>query len=419
MELAPIVLFGYNRSEHITKTIESLKNNNLYDKSDLFVFVDGPKNAEDKVNQKKVCDIVNNITGFKTIQINISDKNKGLANSVIDGVTEIINRFGKAIVLEDDLELSKDFLKFMNEALEYYNNNYNIFSISGYSLPIEIPKDYTKTIYLSYRAMSWGWATWKDRWNSVDWNIEDYNQYCNNRMLIDKFKRAGDDLPKMLELQRKGKIDSWAVRWAYNQSMMNKYTVVPVETLVNNIGFDGSGTHCKTDIRYKNIPNENYSWNFTNELVINDDIANNIRKKYSPVSDTDELKIIKEKYNFMSEWVKCIFSGVKISSIIKNKYNVKSVAIYGAGIIGKNICKQLLSEGEIQISCFIDNENNGEIYDKKCLNFDEFFKVYGNEENIIITPFYYYDDIRKTIGKKSSHITTIRVDELIQEVEYE
>lgn len=391
MELAPIVLFGYNRPEHITKTIESLKNNNLSDKSDLFVFVDGPKNAEDKVNQKKVCDIVNNITGFKTIQINISDKNKGLANSVIDGVTEIINRFGKAIVLEDDLELSVNFLKFMNEALEFYLNNKKIYSIAGYSTPIKIPDTYNECIYLCRRVESWGWATWKDRWEDIDWDIKDYNKFKNNFRERDNFSQCGDDMPIMLDDQMNGKIDSWAVRWDYNRYKKDAYTVVPVKSLVKNIGCDSTGRHCITTKKYEtNVDNE-YIWKFMHEIYEDEEIRNRLRIFYNIERNKNVKRILVQNL-----WIQSLINREKLSDKIIEKFNKNEISIYGFGILGKMLYEQLKIESKIKIKYIVD-VNAKYIENISCISPEQFIMLADDYELIIITPVDSFEEIQETL----------------------
>ncbi|MFW6016806.1 MAG: glycosyltransferase, partial [bacterium] len=239
--LSPIVLFVYNRPEHTKKTIKALKKNKLADKSKLFIFSDGEKSANDKQKVKEVRKIINKIDGFKQGKVFESEENKGLANSVIDGVTKIINQYGKVIVLEDDLITSKNFLRYMNRALDFYEEDKKIWSISGYNLPIGIPDDYKHDVYLSYRASSWGWATWKDRWDKIDWDINDYSEFINDKSAQKLFNRGGSDMKNMLKSQMEGKIDSWAIRWCYNQFKNDSYTIYPVVSKVKNIGMDGSG----------------------------------------------------------------------------------------------------------------------------------------------------------------------------------
>lgn len=266
--LAPIVVFVYNRPKHTKKTIEALANNYLAKESELFIFSDGPKNEESEVKVKLVREYTDSLPEkkmFKSVRIIKAGTNKGLANSVISGVSEIIGQYGKVIVLEDDLISSRDFLQYMNDALDYYENNKKIWSISGYNLPIKIPSDYKSDIYFSYRGCSWGWATWKDRWEKVDWKVSDYNEFKKDKDLRKKLNRGGRDMANMLDSQMQGKIDSWAIRWCYTQSKLDMLTVYPVVSRIKNIGLDGTGTHSGINPRYDVvINNENKKCVFDN-----------------------------------------------------------------------------------------------------------------------------------------------------------
>lgn len=255
--LVPIVLFAYNREAHTRKALEALKKNWGAKDSKLYIFSDGPKTEKDSVEVLQVRKLLRKyMDDFLEVCIIEAEKNQGLANSVIKGVSKIINQYGKVIVVEDDIITTPYFLSYMNQALAYYEQDQRIWSISGYVLPMRSLEKYEKNVFLSYRASSWGWGTWKDRWESIDWELPDYDDYIVDKKRIQQFERGGKDLPLMLESQRQGKIDSWAVRWCYWQSRQNMLTVYPRTSLVQNIGYDGSGTHggneevfgnCKTE----------------------------------------------------------------------------------------------------------------------------------------------------------------------------
>lgn len=245
-KLAPVILFVYARPSHTKNMIEALSKNVLANESDIYIFSDNAKKEKDIEKVKEVRKIINSIPQnnyFKNATIIEAEKNKGLAKSVIEGVDEIINKYGKAIVLEDDLITSKYFLKYMNNALEFYEKDENIWSISGYNLPIDIPKEYKYDVYLGYRGCSWGWATWADRWNTVDWLVNDYKKFKHSYNKRKKINRGGPDMAQMLDSQMECKCDSWAIRWCYEQSKQDKYTIYPVKSLVQNYGLDGTGTH--------------------------------------------------------------------------------------------------------------------------------------------------------------------------------
>lgn len=281
-KLAPIILFVYERPDHTRKMIEALAKNNLAKESEVYIFSDNAKKSKDNEKVKEVREYINTIpekSYFKKVTIIEAKENKGLAKSVIDGVTEIINEKEKAIVVEDDLITSKFFLEYMNNALDFYNKDEKIWSISGYNLPIEIPNDYEYDIYLGYRGCSWGWATWKDRWNTVDWEVKDYKKFKHSYRKRKIINRGGPDMAQMLDAQMKGLCDSWAIRWCYEQAKQNKYTVYPVKSLIQNCGLDGTGTHSGINNAFDVELNQTLP-TLNSELVINKEISKNFYNKF-------------------------------------------------------------------------------------------------------------------------------------------
>ncbi|HDL01816.1 MAG TPA: glycosyltransferase [candidate division Zixibacteria bacterium] len=248
--LAPIVLFVYNRPWHTRQTVEALKKNNLSDQSEFFIYSDGSKGAEDITAVSNVREYLQCIDGFKNVKIIEREQNLGLAQSIIQGVTEIIEQFKKVIVLEDDLVSAPFFLKYMNEALHFYERNQKIFSITGYNHPpklMKIPSGYPHDVYFNPRCMSWSWATWEDRWLKADWEVKCFDQFIRDRSAIKKFNRGGDDLTAMLRCQMSGTIDSWAIRWCFTHYLESAYCLYPIKAIISNIGFDGTGVHCGED----------------------------------------------------------------------------------------------------------------------------------------------------------------------------
>lgn len=244
---APIVLFLYARPDHAQKTLDALSRNLGAKESDLFIFCDGPKKESVKEAVAQVQQLAREETRkshFRNVYVTVSEINKGLAKSIIGGVSTVLNQYGKCIVVEDDLITSNCFLKFMNDCLEYYENRKNIFAISGFTYPLKALKRYPHDVYLSYRACSHGWATWIDRWKLVDWDVKDFPQLSRSVSKRRKLNRGGNDMYRMLRHQMRGERDSWAIRFCYAQSKHDMLAVYPRETLVRNIGFDGTGTHC-------------------------------------------------------------------------------------------------------------------------------------------------------------------------------
>ncbi len=250
-EYAPIIVFAFNRLDALKNTINSLLQNEEAKDSELFVFVDGARaNKEgEQAKVEAVQEYVKGITGFKDIHYTFSTTNKGLGNSIIGGVTEIINKYEQVIVLEDDLILSRNFLTFMNQGLGLYENHEKVFSICGYSNKVKVPNDYSFDSYFCTRSSSWGWATWKNRWNSVDWDLSDWNQYSTKAKDFNKW--GGSDCWKMLDDWKHGRNKSWAIRFCFNQFLQSKVSLFPIVSKVANEGFDGDGTNCKKWSRFK------------------------------------------------------------------------------------------------------------------------------------------------------------------------
>ena len=249
IEYAPIVVFVYNRVDYLMNVLSSLAKNSLATSSNLYIFSDGAKNAEDKIEVDNVRRYVNSVANFgwfHSVTITEAESNKGLATSIISGVTEVINKYGKVIVLEDDSVCTLDFLQFMNDCLSFYEKNSKIWSIGGYSFIKEVPSDYNHSIYLMGRTCSYAWATWQDRWEKVDWNVHSYSSFKINMLKRNRFNIYGNDRATLLDLQMHGWINSWAIRFCYAMFENRMYTILPVSTKIRNIGMDERGTHNKT-----------------------------------------------------------------------------------------------------------------------------------------------------------------------------
>jgi len=246
--MAPIVLFAYNRPWHTEQTLRSLANNQLANECHLIAYIDGPKANATAEQKKKIDDVVSIVREqkwCKSLQLHISESNKGLANSLIHGVTHTLSRYDRVIVLEDDMILSPFFLQFMNDGLNKYQHEEDVISIHGYCVPIE----YSMPIFFLRGADCWGWATWKRGWKYFNANTEQLLKHIVETNCQYDFDFYGNyPYVKMLEDQIKGKIDSWAIRWYASAYLQNKLTLYPGKSLVQNIGHDGSGTHQQSEI---------------------------------------------------------------------------------------------------------------------------------------------------------------------------
>lgn len=239
--IAPIALFVYNRPWHTQQTIEALQKNELAEQSELFIFSDGAKNESDRDMVEAVRAYIKTIKGFKNIVITGKEKNCGLANSIIDGVTKIINKYGKIIVIEDDLVTSPLFLTFVNNALDQYQDEKQVGMIHAHIYNINnLPE-----LFFTYKAGCLGWGTWADRWEKINFNGEYLLSEIMNKNLVKKFDvNYSYQYTKMLKDQIQGKNSSWAIRVYASFLLNNLLTFYPGKSLVQHIGFD-RGTHCK------------------------------------------------------------------------------------------------------------------------------------------------------------------------------
>jgi hypothetical protein len=294
-ELAPIVLFVYNRLDHSIKTIEALEKNILAAESELFIYSDAPKDESEIQNVLKVRWYIKKIQGFKKVTIFEAEKNLGLAKSIINGVSTIVNKYGKIIVLEDDLVTSPYFLKFMNDALNVYKNEKNIWEIGGYVYPIKVDPDIQT--YLLPVTTSWGWATWKDRWQyfsrDPDNLVRNFSDYDIELFNVDN----SVDIWSQVVLNNKGAIHTWAVFWYANVFLNKGMVLYPYQSIVNNIGHDGSGENCGK------------SSQFDNELLDHKIKLKKLSKIEINQTQFKRLKVFfkKNKDNFFIAWLKLLY----------------------------------------------------------------------------------------------------------------
>ena len=248
MNTAPILLFVYNRPEHVRRCVDSLLANDLAAESELFVFSDAAKDEASKSEVSEVRRFVRSIDGFRVVHIVERDENWGLARSIIDGVTQTLERYDRVIVLEDDLVLAPYFLQFMNDALEIYNNEGRV----GHIQACDFTQDSTlPDTFLIKWTGSWGWATWRRAWQHFNPNGQELLDELKRRKLTRRFDFNGKyGFTRMLRRQIEGKNNSWAIRWNASLFLADILSLNVGRSLVQNEGFDGSGTNCGNDGLY-------------------------------------------------------------------------------------------------------------------------------------------------------------------------
>jgi hypothetical protein len=242
MNLAPIGLSVYAREHHVKQTVQALLKNKMASESILYIFSDAPQSG-DELKVKKVRKFLKQIEGFKDIIIIERTENSRVKNGR-DGIKMMLEKHGRMIFLEEDIVTAPKFLEFMNQALNFYQNDHRIISITGYSPPFKIPPNYKKDIYLSPRFSAWGYGIWKNRYDRIKMNIEGYNEFLKDKAAVKKFRMGGEDLLYLLKLEAESQIDALDVKIMFQQFQNNLYTVSPTISLVQNIGHDGTGVHC-------------------------------------------------------------------------------------------------------------------------------------------------------------------------------
>lgn len=243
MKLAPVALFVYNRPWHTRQTVEALQKNELVGESNLYIFSDAPKKPEAAEAVREVREYIKTISGFRSVSIVERSDNFGLARSIIDGVTSLVNEHGRIIVLEDDLITSQYFLTFMNNALDVYQDEEKVMHISGYMFPIDI-SGLPETFFLR-TASCWGWATWDRAWKHFSKAPKELLvNYTEQK--IDRFNMDGAyNFWTQVVQNESGLINTWAVFWYASVFQADGLCLHPAISMVNNIGHDDTGEHCE------------------------------------------------------------------------------------------------------------------------------------------------------------------------------
>lgn len=249
-DLAPVILFVYNRPSHTRRTLQALEQNILADQSELYIFSDAPKAAKDIDQVNAVRAIIREPWKFKHIHIIERAHNRGLANSVIEGVSKVVSKHGRVIVFEDDLLSSPYALQYFNDALNEYENDLHVMHISGYMYPVEDAERLPET-FLFRVPSSWGWATWQRAWQHFSSDIHELTKGFRRRDRYEFSVERSENFWKQVKEFKSGKINSWAIRWYLSVYKQNGMSLYPRHSHIQNIGTDGSGTHSDADTMYR------------------------------------------------------------------------------------------------------------------------------------------------------------------------
>lgn len=272
-QFAPIAVFCYRRPDHLRRTLETLRANALASQSDLFIFCDGAKSDQDRSAVLHTRAVAREQSWCGRVHIVESDLNCGLSTSISSGVTQLCERFGRAIVLEDDLITAPDFLEYVNHALDKYADESNVHQISGYMFPVQIPeKDSAFSAFFLPLTTSWGWATWQRSWRKFSNDVSSARLDALDEAARQRFDLDGNfPFSRMLLSRVRGHNDSWAILWYLTVFSENGLVLFPPETLIENIGFDGTGVHSRGAAMHSAVKDERC------EIILPDEICEDSR----------------------------------------------------------------------------------------------------------------------------------------------
>ena len=241
--LAPIAVFAYRRTDHLSKTLDALERCAEFSRSPVFVFSDGAKSEAGAADVAAVRALVRSRLrpNMKLVE---APANRGLANSISQAVTQLCDRYGRVIVIEDDLVVSPHALAWLNAGLDRYRDDEHVFQISAHQFDVPDFATRKEGLFL-HLTTSWGWATWKRAWDRFDPNAEGWEKLKTDRALRKRFDVGGQHYSEMLRRQMEGRLDSWAIRWWWTVFKADGISLFPPRSLVQNIGFDETATNYK------------------------------------------------------------------------------------------------------------------------------------------------------------------------------
>lgn len=389
MKIATI-LFTYNRSRHTKKVLDALRNNTM--KPDmLYIFQDGLKEEKHQVEWKRVNKLIKEIS-WCNCEVVVSEVNKGLAKSIVTGINYVHESHDAVIVLEDDCVPHPLFLAYMYSALEVYEHEKQVYSIGGYKWAVDVAENGTD-VYFTRRASSWGWATWKDRWAFFEEDYKILGRIKKSEQLAREFHIWGEDLESYLTGNVYGRCDSWATFWALKIIEKNGYCVAPYYSLIENIGFDGSGVHCGTNKQETRMLDMNVrkEFVFCNDYSIAEQTENLFANYFSWTSLAEK----KSMYNrILVQWLQLHFKKKTINDYFEKK-DIRSICIWGKG----DICDLFLQElNDIySVLAIVESAPKTDMY--KGISIVSPKEIPNETQIIVLIPEYDYDKIAGIVGE--------------------
>lgn len=395
------ILFTYRRSKHTRETLEALRKNiELPEK--LFVFQDGYKEKQPDEEWKKVGELIRSIE-WCDCEVIVSDYNKGLANSIFQGVSYVLKKYDAVIVLEDDCVPHPLFMSYMNKGLKKYEKKERVYSICGNAIPFDVPPNGTDAYFLE-RIDTWGWGTWKDRWAKMKLDYSILGRIKNNFELNRKLEIWGKDFECYFLDNIYGRGSSWATFWGMTVIENEGVCLSAYESFIKCIGLDGSGTNCtgSYEQRVRNFED-------MKEIVLPDEIlilpgTEEVYEEYSRWTSNEKKLSI---YNKCMKSIICLYQDGKCICHKLLDRGIQKVAIWGKGDITDILIKDF--KEKIEIKGIIESKPSDIEY--KGIAIMDYRNVPSDVQLIVVIPSYDYDLIKKKIN-----IQTVSIEELLYQM---
>ncbi len=404
MKIATI-LFTYNRSMHTKTVLRAMQENELMTEK-LYIFQDGIKNDTDRAEWGRVSDVIKSVS-FCDTEVFIAQKNKGLANSIIDGVSFVLQKYDAVIVLEDDCVPHPKFISFMMQSLTKYENEQKVYSIGGCAWPVDL-KNTENDAYFCQRISSYGWGTWKNRWDQYERDYMLLKKILQNPEAKQRLDIWGPDLAEQLKGNITGDCDSWAVFWALKVIEKNGYCLSPYESLITNIGFDGTGVHCGTlyiDRKYRAKSNMS-DFVLPEHIKCSEECKNTFCGMLyrTPVRD-----MFRSYQDLLISLLNNLRSSGCIQKMFESFYG-KTISVWGTG----KICDYLLEElkDRCTVACIIMSTPASEQYHE--IPVVSVQNMPDSVEEIIVIPFYELDKLRNKVINAGKKVKLTGFDEMLK-----
>lgn len=398
-------LFSYNRSWCTKQSLEALHRCRVLPER-LFLFHDGIKDEKDKNEWEKIEEIIHTIDWCKT-EVITSKENKGLARSISEGVSYMFESCDAVIVVEDDCIVHPQFMEYMINALEFYVNKENVFSVSGYCEPIRIEKDEYDS-YFTGRISSLGWGTWKNRWDGFELDYKLFSRIKKDKELSERLSIWGQDLETTVIANLSGNADSWAVFWALKSIITGGGNLAPFKSLVDNIGFDGSGIH-SGDKKPEYILQERDEYidlNFPPDVMFREDVINKMKDYYSFTPAVE-----KERYyrHILFLMYSALRNGLSLSDVLRNR-GISSISLWGKGQISTSVIDELKGSIEVR-NILVSKQLNHyeEVMGIPVIGLDSYSV---NVDAILVIPGYDIDRIKRKCICHNISVNLITIDDL-------